>query len=149
MQARSGEMRGRVKRRHPEDDLQMQAARFLEQALPSDAVWFHVPNGGKRNRREAARFKAMGVKAGVLDIAVFYYRITGGQYLTPICVWFELKAPGMARRPSAVSAEQYAMIAKLKAVGHHVFVVDTLDAIEAGLREVGIPLRATLGRLAS
>ena len=29
---------------------------------------FHVPNGGYRNKREAGKFKAMGVKAGVLDL---------------------------------------------------------------------------------
>ena len=29
---------------------------------------FHIPNGGKRNAREAARFKLEGVKAGVPDI---------------------------------------------------------------------------------
>lgn len=31
----------------------------------------HVPNGGKRNAREAARLKQMGVKAGVSDILCF------------------------------------------------------------------------------
>lgn len=29
---------------------------------------YHVPNGGKRSKSEAARFRAMGVKAGVPDI---------------------------------------------------------------------------------
>lgn len=33
---------------------------------------FHVPNGGKRNPREAARFKKMGVRAGVSDIIMLY-----------------------------------------------------------------------------
>lgn len=28
----------------------------------------HIPNGGKRSKSEAGRFKAMGVKAGVSDI---------------------------------------------------------------------------------
>lgn len=28
----------------------------------------HIPNGGKRNKAEAARFKAQGVKAGVSDL---------------------------------------------------------------------------------
>lgn len=28
----------------------------------------HIPNGGKRNTAEAARFKAQGVKAGVSDL---------------------------------------------------------------------------------
>lgn len=29
---------------------------------------FHVPNGGLRNKREAGKLKAMGVKAGVPDV---------------------------------------------------------------------------------
>ncbi len=29
---------------------------------------YHIPNGGKRNAREAARFKRMGVKPGVSDV---------------------------------------------------------------------------------
>ncbi len=29
---------------------------------------FHIPNGGKRNKVEAAIFKAMGVRAGVWDL---------------------------------------------------------------------------------
>lgn len=31
---------------------------------------FHIPNGGKRNKIEAAKFKAMGVKAGVADLCL-------------------------------------------------------------------------------
>lgn len=34
-----------------------------------DLAWmFHIPNGGSRNKAEAARLKAEGVKAGVADI---------------------------------------------------------------------------------
>lgn len=38
--------------------------------FPELKLLFHVPNGGKRNAREAARFKAMGVKAGVPDLCL-------------------------------------------------------------------------------
>lgn len=33
---------------------------------------YHVPNGGKRSKSEAARFRAMGVKAGVPDMIAPY-----------------------------------------------------------------------------
>jgi hypothetical protein len=56
-----------MKRQYPEDDLAISVKDFLDVALPPEIVWFHVPNGGKRNVREAARFKAMGVLAGVAD----------------------------------------------------------------------------------
>lgn len=38
--------------------------------FPELRLLFHVPNGGKRNASEAARFKAMGVKAGVPDLCL-------------------------------------------------------------------------------
>ena len=37
---------------------------------PELELMFHIPNGGKRNAAEAARFKAEGVKAGVPDICL-------------------------------------------------------------------------------
>lgn len=38
--------------------------------FPDLKLLFHIPNGGKRNAAEAARFKAMGVKAGVPDLCL-------------------------------------------------------------------------------
>lgn len=35
---------------------------------PELKLLFHIPNGGKRNAREGARFKRMGVKPGVPDL---------------------------------------------------------------------------------
>ncbi len=52
-----------------EDDLQKAVVRFIRLAAP-DLVCFAVPNGGFRNVREAAKLKAMGVKAGVADLAI-------------------------------------------------------------------------------
>lgn len=40
------------------------------QRFPELKMLYHVPNGGKRNPKEAARFKAMGVKAGVPDLCL-------------------------------------------------------------------------------
>lgn len=37
---------------------------------PELKLLYHVPNGGKRSATEAARFKAMGVKAGVPDLVL-------------------------------------------------------------------------------
>lgn len=48
---------------------------------------FHIPNGGKRGKREGARFKRMGVKRGVSDLflPVPLHGHCG--------LWIELKAP--------------------------------------------------------
>lgn len=52
-----------------------QIALFCWAALPDIRLrfpelqhMFHIPNGGLRNKAEAGKFKAMGVKAGVPDI---------------------------------------------------------------------------------
>lgn len=37
---------------------------------PELDLMHHIPNGGKRSKSEAARFKAQGVKAGVPDICL-------------------------------------------------------------------------------
>ncbi len=48
---------------------------------------FHIPNGGKRGKIEAANFKAMGTKAGVSDLflPIPLHDKAG--------LWIELKAP--------------------------------------------------------
>lgn len=35
-------------------------------------VYHHSPNGGKRSKREAAKFKAMGTTKGFPDLVLFY-----------------------------------------------------------------------------
>lgn len=53
--------------KHLEDALQMQVCEYLLYQH-RELSWFAVPNGGKRNAREAARLKKMGVRAGVADL---------------------------------------------------------------------------------
>jgi len=56
---------------HIEDNEQiclMEWAAAQSGKFPELSLIFHIPNGGKRNAREAARFKRMGVKAGVPDL---------------------------------------------------------------------------------
>ena len=50
-----------------EDDFQIAVARLLD---ASGLDWFHCPNGGKRNVREGAKFKRMGVKSGIPDVII-------------------------------------------------------------------------------
>ena len=74
----------------------------------------HIPNGGKRNRREAARLKRMGVRAGVHD------------YLLPVPrglfhgLWVELKAtpPNDAR----VTETQKDWKSKMRAQGYAAYI---------------------------
>jgi len=74
----------------------------------SDVLW-HYPAGGQRNLREAARFKAMGVRKGVPDLQL---PIPAGDYVSG---WWEIKV-GTGR----LSEDQIETHALLRACGHYV-----------------------------
>ena len=71
-------------------------------------MMFHIPNGGKRGKAEAARFKAQGVKAGVPDI--FLAAPHGGYH----GLFIELKRIAGGR----CTAEQKEWIRELSAQGY-------------------------------
>lgn len=57
--------------KHSEDSIQKSFFQICElyiSHIPEFALFFHVPNGGKRNAIEASKFKLMGVKSGVPDV---------------------------------------------------------------------------------
>ena len=45
-------------------------AAYEREKWPELAAMYHIPNGGSRNKAEAARLKAQGVRAGVPDICL-------------------------------------------------------------------------------
>lgn len=75
---------------------------------PELELMHHVPNGGSRNKAEAAKLKAQGVKPGVPDISLPVAR--GGYH----GLYIELKR----RRGGRVSAEQSGWIEKLNGQGY-------------------------------
>lgn len=75
---------------------------------PELNLMFHVPNGGKRNKAEAARFKREGVKAGVPDIIL---PVPRGKYHG---LFVELKRI----RGGKPSDEQLEWIAQLRTQGY-------------------------------
>lgn len=79
---------------------------------PELALLYHIPNGGKRSKREAARFKAAGVKSGVPDI---FLPVPRGGYHG---LYIELKR----LRGGTVSREQKEWHEALKAQGYAVQV---------------------------
>jgi len=84
---------------------------------------FAIPNGGRRDAREAARMKAQGVKAGVSDLHL-PIPVEGKHGL-----WIEMKAPKPAQ--VRVSAEQKAWIEKMNALGHEAVVCRGFDEARA------------------
>jgi hypothetical protein len=128
--------------RHEEDTLQAAVVATLRLSHPNIRV-FAVPNGGKRNAREAARMVAQGTLAGVSDLVVVW----------PGRVAFiELKAPGKVtgeKRPlAALSPAQLAWYGTLQGWGIPVTVCDSVAMVETWLREQGCPLRTHTGRVA-
>ena len=55
---------------------------------PELRLLFHIPNGGKRSKPEAVRFRAAGVRSGVPDL--FLPCACGGYH----GLWIEMKAIG-------------------------------------------------------
>lgn len=93
-----------------EDDLQKAVAYYLD---IRGFIWFHPPNGGLRNKREAAKLKAMGVKPGVPDIVI----------LDPQIV-IELKIGNNKPTPS-----QESWLKTFKALGWQAHVCRSLDEV--------------------
>ena len=118
------------KRQHLEDDLQAAVCTLLKWALPADATFWAVPNGGLRHKMEAARMTRLGVRAGVADIHVVYQ---GRLY----CL--ELKAP-----KGQLSATQVQLMRKLEHCGVPTAVIRELSDVTHVMREWNVPLSARL-----
>lgn len=112
----------------PEDALQKQVATFLNISCP-DLLWFHPPNGGFRNVREAAKLKAMGVKAGVADLAI---TLPDGR-----SAFIELKAGKGALSPSQKEFRD-----TCERLGIPYAVCWSLAEVEQALTEWGVRMRA-------
>lgn len=89
--------------RHLEDDMAVSVANYIRLQYPK-VLFSHVPNGGKRNAREGARFKRMGVRKGIPDFLIFE---TNDPNLRGVAL--ELKV-----KPNKPSPEQVEVIAELK-----------------------------------
>ena len=77
---------------HKESDIQIMLMQWVELQKNDDLkLIFAIPNGGKRNIREAARLKREGVRAGVPDLflPVARYKYNG--------LFIELKADSKGR----------------------------------------------------
>ena len=89
-------------RSHYEDDLQMLCVRwFGYQHNKLAPLLHHSPNGGFRNRKEAARFVGMGTRAGFPDL-ILLYPSKGYHYLA-----LELKVGKNKQTPLQIEYQRY------------------------------------------
>ncbi|GHV27564.1 hypothetical protein FACS18948_5140 [Clostridia bacterium] len=95
-----------------------QWARMQSGAYPELGLMYHIPNGGSRNKAEAARLKGEGVRAGVPDICLPVAR--RGKH----ALYVELKR----RKGGRVSGDQSAWLAALEGQGNAAHVCEGWDA---------------------
>lgn len=119
-----------ARRRHDEETLHRAVWRYLQWALPADACAYHPANGGKRHPKAAARMAGLGVVPGVPDLAIVWR----GQ-----AIYIELKAGR-----GVLSDAQREMQRLLVYCGAQVITCRSLTCVEESLRELGIPLRASV-----
>jgi len=91
---------------------------------------YAIPNGGKRNAREAARMKAQGVKAGVSDI---HLPIACGEF---IGLWIELKKPIVkGQSKPRLSDAQKNWLELMAACGHRAVVCYGFDEAKCAIED--------------
>jgi len=115
---------GKRTRKRPEQALQRAVFQHVDARSARNSFTFHVPNGGKRSKVEAAILAGLGVKAGVPDILA----VKAGR----LCC-LELKSS-----KGRLSKAQRETIAALKAAGCIVAAANSLDDAIGHLERWGI-----------
>ena len=124
-----------------EQILFMQWCRHHEDMYPQLRWISHIPNGGKRDAKEAAVLKQMGVKAGVSDI---HFPYPSGRYIGMyIEMKFDTNIPSKEQREFLREMELvghyccicYSAVAAVKAVEEYINLSDGADMTGATLGE--------------
>jgi hypothetical protein len=122
-----------------EDALAKSVAKLLQRTLDPRVVWWHTPNGGVRSLAEAAKFKAMGVRAGVADLIFFWPGsiIFGGSKLqVQMSLAIELKTS-----TGRQSAAQEQFQEDWQATGGRYVIARSLGGVINILRIHGVPFK--------
>lgn len=105
--------------------------------------WCHVPNGGARNKAEAAILKGLGVKPGVADFLILGIPLDHSVMVGARPYWMEVKDPGgvplgngskKRRRDGSQSKAQKDFEAEMTRIGVPYRIVTSLDEAKAQLK---------------
>jgi hypothetical protein len=126
----------KVRRPEPlEHQIQIALVQHLKYRCRPDVIYFHVPNGGWRDEREAAKFKAMGTLAGVADMIFIWNDLKSIQQPCTAILFLELKRAG-----GQLSDAQWEFMERLNkhvpGVCYH--MADSIDSALEILRAHGI-----------
>jgi hypothetical protein len=113
--------------RNAEGRRQTAIVEFVRWVAPHIVI-FHPANGGWRTKAEGARFKAMGVLAGVLDLVLV---LPEGR-----SAYWETKTPR-----GRLSDDQKDFIGRLEALGHVWALVRSIDDARVELDRLGVITR--------
>ena len=118
--------RGRKVRAPAPSEFEIQATvvACLRRFARPGVLFFHTPNGGIREKREGAKFRAMGVRPGVADLMFLHQ----GKVL-----FLELKRPG-----GRSSEAQIAFAADARAAGADYEIRDSVTGALSLLVERGM-----------
>lgn len=107
-----------MKWRASEDDECTALVEFVAYQFPKIAdVFYHIANGGKRSKREAKKFKRMGVRPGMPD---YFLSMACGAYHG---CYIEMKR----KEDWKISKEQIAKIKRLREEGYFVDVAEGME----------------------
>ena len=112
---------------HNEDNEQAALFRWMafeRGAHPEIDMLYHIPNGGRRDSREAARLKRQGVRAGVPDLCL---PVPRGGYGA---LYIELKVKG-----GRLSENQKAWMERLRRCGNKAVVCFGWEEAAGAIRE--------------
>jgi len=108
-----------------EDDFQKAIVQALEVYKSMGRLdFFHVPNGGRRNPREAKKLKAMGTRPGVADLVI----IAPSRYTE----FWEVKMPVKGR----VSDSQRIFQTTVEGFGYPYRIIDSLNLVHIYAKEI-------------
>ena len=114
-----------------EQQLHQVIATYLTRALPEGSWHCAIDSAGKASLRVAQNLKARGGKRGTPDHMVLVPGFPA--------IYLEVKTD-----IGRVSPEQWGVCEAIKGAGHEWFVVRSVEAAEAALRSLDVPLRATV-----
>ena len=122
----------RVKAPEPsETQIHIAVVEHCRRLIKPDVLFFHCPNGEHRNKRTAAKLKAMGVRPGVADL-VFIRRAPWSLDCLPEVLFLEMK-----RRGGKQSDTQRSFEVDAKMIGAQYRVADSVEAAVAILEHGG------------
>lgn len=112
-----------------EEQLQAECFKWHWNTFPQHRYkLFHVPNGGKRDKREAMKFKGMGVISGVSD---FIYLIEGYYYAIELKSLNGRTSPKQRRFAEAIGMERFYLVNSLDQFKNAILEIhETVDSLK-------------------